>query len=184
MALFNLHKALQAAAVLVKTEPGDRMNYMRLLKLLYIADRESLRETGCPLTHDRFVAMDHGPVPSRLYNLIMGRDPESPDWSRFVVTEHFDVELVRDPGNAKLSAYEIETLQRVADERRSLNQWGVRDETHDFSEWKKNHVKGTAIDIPLRDILDAVGRGGDADTILEEAAKRNRLLGLLERADR
>ncbi len=184
MAQFSLQKALQAAAVLLKTENERRMNYMRLLKLLYIADRESVKQTGCPITYDRIVAMDHGPVPSRFYALIMGRDPASPKWARFVVTEHFDVELIKDPGNKKLSGYEIEVLQTVAKERESLNQWGVRDETHDFPEWEKNYVKGTSVHIPLRDTLEAVGRGKDAEAILEEAAKVNRFLALLEKADR
>lgn len=182
MAQFSFQKALQAAAVLLKTEPEGRMNYMRLLKLLYIADRESLKQTGCSITQDRIVAMDHGPVPSRIYDLIMGRDPGSHTWSQFVVTEHFDVELFKDPGNERLSPYEIEVLQKVAEDRESLNQWGVRDETHDFPEWEKNYVPGTSVGIPLRDILEAVGRGADAEAILEEAAKVDRFLALLQKA--
>jgi hypothetical protein len=31
-------------------------------KLLYLADRESLKKTGRPITGDRVVAMEHGPV--------------------------------------------------------------------------------------------------------------------------
>ncbi len=101
-----------------------------------------------------------------------------------MVTEHFDIELIKDPGNKKLSAYEIEVLQRVAKEREHLNQWGVRDETHEFSEWKQNYVEGTSRTIPLRDVLEAVGRGSDAEAILEEGAKIHGFLGLLEKARR
>jgi hypothetical protein len=45
---------------------GDRMEYVRLLKLLYIADREMMAEAGAPVTGDRAVAMDHGPVLSHV----------------------------------------------------------------------------------------------------------------------
>lgn len=38
------------------------MSYLRMLKLLYLADRESLKETGHTITGDRVVAMEHGPV--------------------------------------------------------------------------------------------------------------------------
>ena len=41
---FDFDKALQAAGVLLSLD-GDRMERIRLLKLLYIADRELLVET-------------------------------------------------------------------------------------------------------------------------------------------
>ncbi len=40
---FNFEKALQASAVLLNTAQSKRMSYLRLLKLLYIANRESLK---------------------------------------------------------------------------------------------------------------------------------------------
>ncbi len=43
-------KTIQAIGVLLRSDGVKRMNYMRLLKLLYMADRESLCETGRPIT--------------------------------------------------------------------------------------------------------------------------------------
>ena len=40
----------------------DAMSYMRLLKLLYLAERKSLAETGRPILGDRTIAMQQGPV--------------------------------------------------------------------------------------------------------------------------
>jgi hypothetical protein len=57
---FQLEKSLQAAGCLLELH-GDCMEYVRLLKLLYIADREMVAEAGAPITGDRAVAMDHGP---------------------------------------------------------------------------------------------------------------------------
>jgi hypothetical protein len=52
----NVEKAIQAVGVLFRNDRVRRMNYMRVLKLLYIADREALGETGRPiiggLTHN------------------------------------------------------------------------------------------------------------------------------------
>ena len=42
---FHFDRALQASACLLRFD-GKRMGYLRLLKLLYIADREGLAETG------------------------------------------------------------------------------------------------------------------------------------------
>ena len=69
---FSFEKRLQAAGVLLGLD-GDRMERIRLLKLLYIADRELLAETGRTITGDRVVAMDHGPVLSQVYDLIKGQ---------------------------------------------------------------------------------------------------------------
>jgi len=46
------------------------MSYLKLIKLLYIIDREALLRWGRPLTGDRYVSMDHGPVLSQTLNLI------------------------------------------------------------------------------------------------------------------
>src|SRR5438105_4403367 len=62
---FNLKKTVQAAAEFLRHEPGKQMSRLRLIKLLYIADREALLETGRPITSDTIVAMKHGPVLSR-----------------------------------------------------------------------------------------------------------------------
>ncbi len=46
------------------------MSYMKLIKLLYLADREALARWGRPITTDTYVAMKHGPVLSYILNLI------------------------------------------------------------------------------------------------------------------
>src|SRR5260370_12146701 len=66
---FNERKATEAAAHLLKLR-GGRMSYMKLIKLLYLADREALLRFGCPITTVRYVSIDRGPVLSRVLNLI------------------------------------------------------------------------------------------------------------------
>lgn len=43
---FNSEKAIQAVAFLLRRERGHRMNYMRLLKVLYFAERKSSLNPG------------------------------------------------------------------------------------------------------------------------------------------
>jgi uncharacterized phage-associated protein len=169
MSQFGILKVAQAAAVLLKEHPGKTMGRLRLLKLLYLADRESLKQRGHTITHDRVVAMKHGPVLSRTYNLIKGEDPGCAEWERYIsCVGPIDVQLVKSPGNGKLSLYEIETLQRVSRERRDESEWAVADETHELPEYKKNAVKTSMKPIPLSDILDAVGLGGERTRIEKE----------------
>ena len=46
---FNLNKAMAAASILLGDTEHRCMEYIRLLKLLYIADREVLAESDAPL---------------------------------------------------------------------------------------------------------------------------------------
>jgi hypothetical protein len=57
---FNERKAVQAAGRLI-LQNGE-MNYMALIKLLYLIDRESLLRFGRSITGDKVVAMKQGPV--------------------------------------------------------------------------------------------------------------------------
>jgi len=66
---FNERKATEAAARLLKLR-GGTMSYMKLIKLLYLADREALLRWGRPISTDRYVSMDRGPVLSHVLNLV------------------------------------------------------------------------------------------------------------------
>jgi uncharacterized phage-associated protein len=156
---FDFGKALQAVGVLLDYEKARRMNYMRLLKLLYVADRELLATTGRPITGDQPYAMKRGPVLNRIYDLIKGEAPLAGEWGRFVHKERFEVELVNDPGRGKLSRAEVVKLQEVSEKYRNLDEWAMVDETHSFVEWKKHFPGGDAsAPIPWEDVLRAAGR--------------------------
>lgn len=163
---FNQRKTLQAAALLLRRAgPAKTGNYMRILKLLYLADRASLKQIGRPITGDRVVAMERGPVLSRVYDLIMDRAVGSPEWSRFIERDGYHIRLLNDPGNDELCSYEIDVLQKVWDDNRLKDEWDLVEETHQLPEWIKNNPgKGSRV-IPLADILEAVGRGQELQAI-------------------
>ena len=92
---FRSLKTTQGAAVLLALD-GHSMDRMRLIKLLYIADRELLAESGRTLTGDRAVAMKNGPVLSRVYDLIKGIAVPAEDWGRYLRSEGYKVVLVED----------------------------------------------------------------------------------------
>jgi len=180
---FGTTKLIEAAGVLLKCRPNRRMSYLRLLKLLYIADRESLKETGWPVVGTEPVAMEHGPVHSKVYDLVKGggriSSQELEHWSSHINTDGHDVVLAADPGTDSLSPYEMEKLERVCLRYEGIDRFGVSDLTHDFPEWAKNYRQGTSRPIPLEDILWAIGRTGDCEEILADAAEVNALNNLL-----
>ena len=165
---FNPHKAIQAAGVLLRFE-RNRMSYTRLLKLLYIADREAIKDHGLPILGSKAVAMDHGPLHSDVYNLIKGIHEKTPIWSRYFATTGYRVEAVDQPENGLLSEYEIAKLQAVSEKYAPFSDEEICDQmTHTFAEWIKNHQSGTSRPIQLEDIMDAVGRSGDKAAILDD----------------
>ncbi len=183
---FDRRKAIQAVAFLLKTRPDARDNYMRLLKILYMADRESIKETSTPITGDRFVCMEHGTMLNRLLNLVKHEDSpilktaDYEDWNTHFVREgEYDIRLVSDPGIGALCEYEIRKLEEVAKRYRNHSQWDMREETHKLPEY---HDPGrSSVLISLKQFLETIGLGDRADQIIEEAEDCASMSRLIER---
>lgn len=178
---FDTTKVVQAAEVLIKAHEG-RISRLRLLKLLYIADREALRETLRPITGDRVVAMDHGPVLTRTYDLVKSQSPDSDLWNRHIkCSGPQDLELVETAGNGKLSKYEMEKLNDVSERHRRMNDYDIAIETHEFAEWRRNQPdRGKSRLIPLAHILEAIqltDRQEELEKSLANELELDRLLG-------
>lgn len=181
---FNTLKIVQAAAVLLRLEQTRRMPYLRLLKLMYIADRESLRKARRPIIGSRAVAMKNGPLHSELYDLIKGEHIDEPLWSKFIEKHGYQVELNSDPGVSELSRHDIEILTRVFDDHSAMGEWDLVEETHAYPEWKKHYPDpqaNTSCTIPLEDILEAVGLSAAKDEILAEVQEDHALDALFGR---
>lgn len=135
------------------------MSYMKLIKLMYFADRKALLELGRPITCDQWVSMPHGPVLSRTYDLVAA-EPEPQDasyWRRYISTDagNYEVELRQDTPRDQLSAAEEEILRRVFQEWGSLSRWEVRDASHELPEYTPTF---SSVRIPYRDVLILEGR--------------------------
>ncbi|MGB3086265.1 MAG: Panacea domain-containing protein [Phycisphaerae bacterium] len=182
---FSLDKATEAAAYLLRLEPAQEMTYIRLLKLLYLADRRSLRETGRPITGDRVVAMRHGPVLSNVYDCMKGSFFGQSRWDEHFVSVGFCVQLRRSPDIRHLSRKEIAILDQVQREHEGKNEWEIVEETHALEEWSDPGPDAKVEDIPFEKILKAVGRGEQAAQILEDAraeATMDRILDMARKA--
>ena len=168
----DTNKAIQAAAVLLRAEGGE-MSYFRLIKLMYLADLRSLKETGARITQDLVVAMKHGNVLSRLLNLAKGQDIETDRWAAHIEREGYRIKLLTSPGNSELSSYEIDTLNRVADELSGVDDFTVAELTHDVA-WNRATDVGRrlsdntkVLEVALEDLIDAADRSDDRERIAE-----------------
>lgn len=181
-ARLDIPKVVQAGAIILQTDRHGRMPYIRLLKLLYLVDRESLQERGWPVTGDRVVAMQHGPVLSGTYDLIKGEHIRTQEWARFIRTDGFHAEMITFPGTGELSRWEIAKIHEVVARHSLVDDWALIEHLHEeLPEWRQHQPEGTGSNpIPLGDILRAVGRGEDAEQIQADLDAREGLRRLAE----
>ena len=171
---FRFERTIQASACLLRLD-GKRMGYLRLLKLLYIADREWLAETGESITGDRAQAMKYGPVLTRVYDLIRGNGSRAGGWDDFIHTEGYAVTLVADPGRGELSRGIVDKLTQVTERYRDLDDWELSERTHEFREWADHYAGGGANPIPWQDILHAQDKPEMVAVVEREEAARQAL---------
>ena len=84
---YNPLKTFQAVALLLKLH-GKPMNYMGLLKLLYVADRKALQSINQPISGDEYFSMNFGPVLSHVYDSIKQKDSgeQQEIWEKHIST--------------------------------------------------------------------------------------------------
>jgi uncharacterized phage-associated protein len=155
---FDESKATQVAAVILQRR-GGTIHYLKLIKLLYLIDREALRRWGVPITTDRYVSMDHGPVVSNIYKLII-EDKPKPVWAKYISQPlgDYEVTLLREAPTDRLSRAEEKLIEEVYNEYGYRNRWDLVDNVmHQLPEWTDPH--GTSIPIHIREILEALGEG-------------------------
>ena len=167
---FQFERTLQAAAYLLRLD-GKRMAYLRLLKLLYIADRERLAEAGESITGDRAFARKHGPVLANVYDLIKGVGSRAGVWDDAIHTDGYAVELVADPGRGELSQAVVAKLAEVAERYRNVGDFELAELTHDFPEWAR-HFDGGSTPIPWEDILLSQGKPEMVPLVSRDEAAR------------
>ncbi len=139
---FNEKKTTQVASLFIEKE-GGRINYMKLMKLLYIADREALLKWERTLTGDTYFSMKHGPVLSEVLDLISNEEePEEYSyWHEYITDpEHYIISMKGEyPTSDKLSEREVGLVEELSERFIDFNQWQMRDLCHDSSflpEWE------------------------------------------------
>ena len=162
---YKEEKATQAAISLLNLD-GGQMNHMKLIKLLYLADRLALIQWGRPITFDGYVSMPHGPVLSFTLDLINSQPDtnETTYWHRYISERNaHQVSVLSVSPNDQLSRAEEELLAQVYSEFGHLSQWDLRDYTHKLPEW--HDPKGSSHPIDIREILLS---GGHSEEDIQE----------------
>jgi len=163
--LFNLDKTIQACNYLLEKN-NSSLDYIKLIKLLYLADRESLKESLQSITGDVYVSMKNGPVLSKVYDLIMGRfhnDTMQEVWDKHFSRDEYDLiakETNGSESHGELSAFEIQTLEKIYGQFEGYDSKEMIAYVHsNCPEWRR--PKGPPIPIQTKNILESIGRTPD-----------------------
>ena len=150
----------QAAAVFLQNAGGS-IELLRLMKLMYLADRESMSQCGLPISHDHMVSMDHGPVLSGALNLAnrTGYSDFGAYWAEWVAPREGNVlrsaRAFEREDLDYLSEFDLEVIQMVWDSFGHMTPSQIRNYTHDLPEW--TDPSGSSLPIATLEVLSALG---------------------------
>ena len=170
--VFDEKKATDAAAYLLSLN-NNRLPYMKLMKLLYIADRVSLSEYHYSITTDSYYSMKFGPVVSGIYDCIRHWNdlPDDSPWKRTIYINKEKYEAVLTDENNPfdmLSEEEKDILRDANNGHDSENQFELSQFTHSFPEWKD--PGNSRIPLSIEEIINA--------TVKDEKEKKEALSDL------
>ena len=128
-------------ALLFVANRVQRKDFHKIFKIIYFADRQYLADWGRPITGDTYIAMEAGPVPSRLYDMlkIVRGDSYMPDieglGKYFQVENWMYVKPLQNADFDELSANEREILQEAIDKYAGLSYDEIKEKSHDVA-WR------------------------------------------------
>ena len=166
--MYNPRKASQIVAFFTLKTAQNRINVMKAVKLVYLADRENIAQFGFPMLEERRVSMRHGPVNSYTYDHIKGevRPEHDGGWSDFVADRaNHNVGLASDDISVddfdELSDTEVATLEAVWEKFGGMTQWELVKYAHDKAnvpEWEDPNETGqNSKTIEFENMLAAIG---------------------------
>lgn len=153
---FSEKKAAQVAAYFLFRAHG-RLPVLKLMKLMYLAERLSYQRFGEPIIGDILVSMEHGPVLSRTLNRINGMTQSEVDgWDKWVSDRDgydvalSDASLIRSPEEdlLELSDADLGLLKKTWEDFGHLSQYEIRNYTHNkCAEWTDPNGSSIPIDM-------------------------------------
>jgi len=157
---FNSKKMLAAVAYVCKSNEG-KYDKLALIKVLYIAERESICETFNVMTGDEMLKYPFGPVLKRLHDSLRGTASTEfqSEWNKYFknpkkeTSKDQNVHLKELPDMDELSYADKLFLDRGISFINNCKRGTLVDRVHDFPEWDIAMKRGT-VEIDIADILN------------------------------
>lgn len=164
--MFSSDKVLQEIVYLLGLN-GGKMNLLKLMKELYLIDREAIAERDTSVSGDIFFSMKHGPVLSLTLNMLNDLNgSEWGEWLESLPAKYYnDIAAKKETEFSLLSEKDKEYISTVSERFRHYTSFQLEDYTHkNLPEW--HDPQNSSKKIRYCDIMRALGR---SDAEIREA---------------
>ncbi|MBS3771476.1 MAG: SocA family protein [Bacteroidales bacterium] len=124
-------KLLQAILFFANKTSDSTINRLKLMKLLYLADRYHINKYGRLILSEDYHALPNGPTPSKTY------DYTKRDMEGFFEVDRYNIIAKSNFDSKYFSQTDLEIMDKVWNEFRIYSPYQLRDLSHLFPEWKE-----------------------------------------------
>lgn len=137
---FNQKKAIAAllfiSKKLIRRFGKNAPDAHKIFKILYFADQKHLTKYGRPITGDHYIAMEHGPVPSRIYDMVKILRGDSLIEDTMNLGKSFDVSghfifPKQNPAMDEFSESDLDCIEESLEENQDLSFDELKRKSHD-----------------------------------------------------
>ena len=169
---YNEEKATALACRFLELAGGE-LEDLKLMKLMYLAEREAIRLRNVGITGDRMVSMKNGPVLKHTLDRLTPLDQIDPGgvWREYIeIPSKWEVRLKRPfPPEKALSRGELTIADEIWKGHGNKSKWQLVELTHTFDEWRDPGESRRPIQ--FQEIL--IGLGFDDVTVKSRTAEHN-----------
>ena len=160
---FSKEKALEALVWIASEWPGVTQYFVG--KTLYFADVAHLNDCGRPILGDEYAAMEYGPVPSFVYDLIKGERidghikkhlNESIESVKNEGTSNIEIKALREPDRDYFSGSDLHFLEKSLNFCKGKSMKELSELTHEHPAWINARKRGGSSKNPSMDYEDMV----------------------------
>lgn len=158
----------------------EGLDFIKLFKILYFAQRYHLVKYGSGVMTDTFHALKHGPVPSFIYKALQmaqGRMKQETDFIPFLKGIHIDSNNIITTTDCtdmdELSASDILCLDRYIKKYKDMDSYKLSGYSHHDEAWKRAYHR--AVEDPEKDIMTLIdiAKAGHAKEDVIDYIKEN-----------
>lgn len=176
----EIETIIQIVGWFLKLNNGS-MNYTKLIKLMYIADKTALQKYNYTISNDNIVSMKNGPVLSVTYDLIKHTGENKnilglQEWNKYFTKNNYELsfqENIEDKISEILSDdvlwlsdADIEIIETINNEYKDYTYSDMIDLIHDKNsfpevEWEKAEISSTSIPLDFVKLMQSLNKSDD-----------------------
>lgn len=174
---FEYKKATQALNYFARKNSSYKISKLKVLKLIYLADRFHLRKYGRAITNDNYVAMQFGPVASTVKDIAEQSsflDKKIKCYAERYLSQadsNHDIRSLIEVDTDVFSETEFEVLDLIWEKFSERPR--LVDFTHQFPEWKK-HESNLNSNMSLDDFFEPAPKGVEYCDVPEDILQLNK----------